>query len=152
MKYFFMLVAFIVFGSRTVNSQDLTGSDFYRMFQSKIIIHNYSSYKDKVALHSIRLKADAKGLITNVEVSASADSTLRKDIIEAISLIDKQHLRITNYKNVTMILPLIMLNGTQKPVDERMWVYGSEGKDLINGIKLLPPLVIFMDFSRMIDN
>ena len=151
MRYIKILTAVLLIQVGTVaNGQKLTESQFYTQFYSKLTLRNILSYKDKVGLFSIRMKTDSQGRISSYETSASVDTTLRGDIDRAFKLIDKSLLEPYGFKSTTLILPLIITNGRLQPVDDRIWDFGSG--NVLYDEKLLPPLVMFLEFNGMIVN
>jgi hypothetical protein len=153
MKIIFFFVGLFCFTGFEANSQDIAEKEFYLRFETNFYFRNYSSYKDKnPQFHSIKLISNAEGLITKWELSTSIDSTLAGSINRALNLMDEKQLRISNYKNSTMILPFIILIGPLRPINQGMWNYRSDDSTDSKKERLLPPLVMFMDFSKMIDN
>lgn len=142
------------FISFEANSQDIAEKDFYSNFIKNFSFKNYTSYKDKnPQFHSIKLMSNADGLITKWELSTSIDSTLAGSINKALNLMDEKQLRISNYKNCTMILPFIILVGPLRPINKGMWNYGSDDNADSNSKELLlQPMVMFMGFNKMIVN
>lgn len=153
MKFLFYMLLFW-FISFEANSQDIAEKDFYSNFIKNFSFKNYTSYKDKnPQFHSIKLMSNADGLITKWELSTSIDSTLAGSINKALNLMDEKQLRISNYKNCTMILPFIILAGPLRPINKGMWNYGSDDNADSNSKELLlQPMVMFMGFNKMIVN
>lgn len=135
-------------------SQEITEKDFYYTFIKNFSFSDYVSYKDKnPQFHSIKLMSNADGLITKWKLSTSIDSTLAGSINKALNLMDEKQLRISNYKNCTMILPFIILAGPLRPINKGMWNYGSDDNADSNSKELLlQPMVMFMGFNKMIVN
>lgn len=153
MKFLFYMLLFW-FISFEANSQDIAEKDFYSNFIKNFSFKNYTSYKDKnPQFHSIKLMSNADGLITKWKLSTSIDSTLAGSINKALNLMDEKQLRISNYKNCTMILPFIILAGPLRPINKGMWNYGSnDNADSNSKELLLQPMVMFMGFNKMIVN
>ncbi len=153
MKFLFYMLLFW-FISFEANSQDIAEKDFYSNFIKNFSFKNYTSYKDKnPQFHSIKLMSNADGLITKWKLSTSIDSTLAGSINKALNLMDEKQLRISNYKNCTMILPFIILAGPLRPINKGMWNYGSDDNADSNSKELLlQPMVMFMGFNKMIVN
>lgn len=152
MKFLFYMLLFW-FISFEANSQDIAEKDFYSNFIKNFSFKNYTSYKDKnPQFHSIKLISNAEGLITRWELSTSIDSTLAGSINKALNLMDKKQLRISNYEDCIMILPFIILTGPLHPINQGMWNYSSDDNTDSKKERLLPPLVMFMGFNKMIYN
>ncbi|SDM26638.1 hypothetical protein SAMN05421813_108155 [Daejeonella rubra] len=154
MKISIILAAIFCLMKFEAYSQDISSSDFYKAFYKYFYFKNYYSYKDKIPqFHSIKLISNTNGLITKWEISTSTDSILAGSINRALNLMDEKQLRISDYKNCTMILPFIILMGSPRLINHEMWNYRSDDNtDSKRKERLLPPLVMFMDFSKMIDN
>ena len=153
MKFLFLFISIFCSISFEVKSQNTEEKDFYSIFIKNFSFKDYTSYKDKnPQFHSVKFISNAGGLITKWELSTSIDNTLAESINKALNLMDEKQLRIGNYKDCTMILPFIILTGPLKPINQRMWNYGSDDSTDSKKEQLLPPLVMFMGFNKMIVN
>lgn len=153
MKISFILAAVFCLMNFEAYSQDINSSEFYKAFNKYFYFKNYSSYQAKnPQFHSIKLISNTDGLITKWEISTSTDSILAGSINRALNLMDEKQLRISNYKNCTMILPFIILTGSPRVINQGMWDYKSENTASTRKERLLTPLVMYMDFNSMIDN
>jgi|GEM_PF-3999086 hypothetical protein len=153
MKFFILFIGLFCSICFEVKSQNIAEKGFYSTFIKNFSFKDYTSYKDKnPQFHSIKFISNADGLITKWELSTSIDSTLAESINKALNLMDEKQLRIDNYKDCTMILPFIILTGPLKPINQGMWNYDSIDNTDSKKEKLLPPLVMFMGFNKMIAN